>query len=170
MIRYKGLRKLLIGRNLTMKPNKTEEEKAAVRSYRAILRIIRIVLLIVTIGAIACTATLFSSINGGSSYSARRTGTVEGDNVRYVQGTVQYASLSELGIDKSTVTEGDKVDLYFDREDNLTGAQSTENTDAGIFVSIAILILTCIVAIVFTILSRRVGEDFRQWYNDNYEY
>lgn len=167
---FEGLRKLSIGRNLTIKPNKTEEERAAVRSYKAILRTIRIVLLIVAIGAVACTYTLFSSINSGASYSARRTGTVEGNNVRYVQGTMQYASLAELGIDKSTVTDGDKVDLYFNREDNLTGAQSTENTNTGVFASIAILIITIIIVIVFALFSRRVGRDFRQWYRSNHTY
>lgn len=83
---------------------------------------------------------------------------------------MQYASLSELGIDKNTVTEGDKVDLYFDRDDNLTGAQSTESTNTGVFASIAILILTIIVLIVFTIVSKRVGVEFDQWYRYNYDY
>lgn len=71
----------------------------------------------------------------------QRSGVVKDGNVKYVQNTVKYVSLSELGLSPDDVGDGEKVTLYFDN-DKITSVKTetdSQNEMKIIFPGIAFL-------------------------------
>lgn len=120
-----GLPVILFGFALMRKKNKTEEEVLAAKSFQSFFTLTYI---ITGLAAIVLAVAVFVSLAGdmGVGFSSvEQYGTVKGDSVRYVQNTMKYIGIEELGLDPADLEEGDRVILFFDsRDDTLIGAVS----------------------------------------------
>ncbi|GFP74240.1 hypothetical protein [Clostridium fungisolvens] len=165
----RGSRVLRIGMVLLKKPNKTELEEHAAKSFKiSIISTLIVVGIIITIIGITIAYTFTSSFG---QYSARRAGTVEGTKVRYVQNTLKYVSLEELGINASSVKQGDEIRLYFDAQDKLIGAEPTANNDSKISRLFIVLGGATAILIIFPLLMRvTYGKPWHQWYKSVIKY
>lgn len=113
-----GLPVILFGFALMRKKNKTEEEVRAAKSFQWFFTLTCI---ITGLTAIVLAVAVFVSLAGdmGAGFSSvERYGTVKGDSVRYVQNTMKYIGIEELGLDPADLEEGDRVILFFDSRDD----------------------------------------------------
>lgn len=158
LLYFKGLMS-----RLKRKPNKSELEKDAIKSYKSSMIIIWISTILFTI--ILAFTIVYALISPFEPYSAKRNGTVENGMIRYVQGELKYISLEELNIDKYSVSEGDKVLLYFDVHDNLKGGE-LELFQNLKFTALFIVILIGIVCLIILslVLKNTIGKPFSEWY------
>lgn len=60
----------------------------------------------------------------GDSVDISRDGYVEGNYIRYVQNEIKYISLEEAGLNPAMVSEGQKVELAFNKQDEFIGART----------------------------------------------
>lgn len=73
-----------------------------------------------------------------------RTGIVKGNQIKYVDNTVKYVTLEEIGLSKSKVQEGESVSLYFDRNgliEAIPEKEETENMIRGIGLTIILVFI-----------------------------
>lgn len=158
-----GYRTIGLGIQLLKKPNKNEFEESAAKAFKlSIVSTLIIVVIFFLIASVSITSTFNSS--AVSNYSSRRTGTVEGDKVRYVQNTMKYVSLEELNINEVDVIQGEKIRLFFDTEDRLVGGELESETDAKIYNLLFILGSSVVAIIILSIVIRTTyGKPWYQW-------
>lgn len=84
----------------------------------------------------------------------KRTGTVINGQIKYVQNVVKYVDLEDVGIDPSEVSDGDKINLYFDHDNIVSVGTNTrdEISDIKGVISMLSAILICPIAIGFIIM------------------
>lgn len=157
-----------LGALLLKKPNKTELEFEAAKAYKTVLRWSCVTIILIFI-IIAC-AIVHAFVSPFEPYSAKRTGTVEGDRVRYVQNDLKYSTLEKLGIDKKLVKQGDELTLYFDRQDNLKGAELETSINSRLYILLGTIVGGITLLIAFIIIMRHtIGRSWYDWYNNMYE-
>lgn len=162
-IRAKYVRNILIGLQLLRKPDKNEFEKKAARSFILVACSTLFLLGILAIVMIVSLLTTFEPST--PAHSAKRTGTVEGNKVRYVQNTVKYATLEELDIDPDSVEDGDRIELYFNVNDRLIGAESSKDEEGRMVRLLTIYIVSIVVVIVLLLLiSKAFGKPMNEYY------
>lgn len=160
-----GYRSIRLGIGLLKKKNRTEFEDCAAKSFKVTMISMLIVLAICFFVIIASIIVTFTS-NSFNNYSSRRTGTVEGDKVRYVESTMKYVSLEELNINEDDVIQGEKIRLFFDTEDRLMGGESEAKSDIKIYNLLITLGITFVGIIIFIIVVRTTyGKPWRKWLN-----
>lgn len=161
----RGFRAMRLGRQLLKKPSKTEFEERAAKSFKLSMistLLVLVILFVITIVSIVSTFTSYSF----SNYSSRRTGTVEGDKVRYVQNTMKYVSLEDLDINEDEVMQGEKLRLFFDAEDMLMGGELESKSDTKIYNLLIVLGVSVVSIIIFIIVIRTTyGKAWYQWIN-----
>lgn len=147
-----GVDVISLGFNLCKKPNKTEfEEQAAIAFKKSMWSTVRYCVFVFILLNFLIVNFIFSL----PSYSARRVGTVEGYSVRYVQDTMKYVSLIDLGLDPSDVEEGEKINLYFDRQDNLITGKLESDSDTEIMLIVVGIFGSCAVGILRSLMLRK---------------
>lgn len=145
------------GFQLLKKENPTEEErKAAIAFKKSFIGsiIVTVIIVIVLICNIVFAAGKSDHVNMYKSY-----GTVVGNQVKYVQNTVQYKSLSSLGLQNYELQNGDRVIIFFDNTtDVLQDAIPEEIYDAEtaqtIIVALVVFVLCIIAAIAYVFIAR----------------
>ncbi|MGN0386428.1 MAG: hypothetical protein ACI4EX_11175 [Lachnospiraceae bacterium] len=136
-----GMSIIFFGIALLRKKNKTEEEKRAAKSFLHFFVMTIIISFLVVVGM--AVGVLVSQMNnmGNGFNGVKRDGTVKGDSVRYVQNTLQYVSIKELGLEEDGLEEGDRVVLFFDHvNDNIIGAVSGKEYQQNEYKSIWMLL------------------------------
>lgn len=104
-----------------------------------------------------------------STYT-KRTGHVDDGQVWYIQNVQKYTSLSELDIDSETVSEGDRIVLYFDNvTDELLFGVPEEVADGkakkAVFLLLGFAVAFVVYMTVCGIIGRKtVFKDFQVWY------
>ena len=163
----RGLPVIIAGFELLSKPNKTVEEMEIANSFKKFITTTLVLTLVFLISSIIATINVDIGMPDGD----KRYGHVEGNQVRYVQNTMQYVPLSEIGINTSDVLEGDSILLFFDtRDDTLIEAMPeslyNEKHDGKLFVLFATLIGSVIMLVgASVIMERTIAKKFRDWHN-----
>ncbi|MCM1264375.1 MAG: hypothetical protein NC313_16815 [Butyrivibrio sp.] len=157
---------------LKKKPNPTPEEKNAIKAFNRIIIGTLILCFFMVIAVIISTASMFMSPAVG--YGDKRYGTVQEDGrIRYTQGTHQYATQEELGLEDYHLTQGDKVVLFFDSvTEELTSAYpekaSTVSANKAAVGMLSILAVSVIILLFYAMFICRVtswGSPLYQWLN-----
>lgn len=169
----RGMKTIEVGMMLKRKENKTEFERRAAKSFSRMLvwDIVSMAVMVVVVSILV--VNMFAALSGdGNVFSSyiKRTGHVENGQVWYVQNVKKYIALSELGIDRETVREGDRITLYFDsRTDELVFGTPKEVAEGKMNIAGFMLIGFAIAFVVYMALGCIIGEktvfkDFRTWY------
>ena len=165
-----GLPIILFGFALMRKKNKTEEEERAAKSFQCFFSLTCI---ITGLAAIVLAVAVFVSLAGdtGAGFSSvERYGTVKGDSVRYVQNTMKYIGIEELGLDPAVLEEGDRVILFFDsRDDTLIGAVSDkaykEDWNRRLLTLLGSVSGSVLILVIWALAARcTVGREFSIFY------
>ncbi len=163
----KGARAYQLGSLLSKKQNKTAEEVEIVKSFKHVLRNAVVFTLVCVIIISAAIVFLFSSAEMSSD--VKRYGTViENNKVRYVQNTMQYTSLKDLGIDLEAANEGDQIILFFDHDDQIINAIPEKAADKDSSTKMAVFLIVFVGSVVFltaatVIMKRTSGKKWYEW-------
>lgn len=100
----------------------------------------------------------------GETGMDKRTGTVVGEQIKYVQNVVKYIDLNNVGINSSDVHDGDKVTMYFEQDELVSVKQSAESdtfgTKEGIYLLTALFGCPVIIALLIIWTGRFSINDF----------
>ena len=161
-----GTRAFQLGSLLSKKQHKTAEEVQIVKSFKTVVRNAVVLTLVCVLLIAAAVVYLFSSaeMSGGD---VKRYGTViENNTVRYVQNTMQFITLKELGIDLEAVNKGDRVILFFDHDDHLMSAipekAADKDSSEKMAVFLTALVGSVVVLVVSTVIMKRTSG--KKWY------
>ncbi|MGN0670440.1 MAG: hypothetical protein ACI4JZ_07810 [Oscillospiraceae bacterium] len=143
----------------------TPEEKKAAAAFRRVFygTVILAVLLVA-----ALLVVMFLN-NPFLASGDKRYGTVQSDgSIRYVQNVNKYATAEELGLADFELKSGDRIIIFFDKDDNIKAAyprdfyESYTENRVMIIVWTALLGLTALLIYAFVIC--RVTTFGRPWY------
>lgn len=157
----KALNTLAKGFKLLRKPYKTEFEQRAATSFKKTFGYSLISLIIFLI---YISTFMILTIPGSVDRTNTRAGIVIGDSVRYTQNNHQFVKLIELGIDPSSVKEGDDITLIFNPKDELVGGEANNGTFTNkseftlIVISVSTLVFLSVIVVITIINGKAWGE------------
>lgn len=152
------------GRELCQTASTPEEIKIA-KAYRRVF--VGTIILAVGI-VIALLAVMFLN-NPFLASGDRRYGTVQEDgSIRYVQNDMKYASAEQLGLSDFELESGDRVIIFFDKDDQITEAYPKDYYDAYTENRVIIIVMTALLGvtalIIYALVICRVTPFGRPWY------
>ena len=161
-----GLHAMAVYRRLKVKEDKTEEEWKAVKSYQKIMLGLKILIPIIL--AIAFVGVSFM-IKYISHEGVERRGTYEQGNIRYVQNEIKYVAPHEIGLGGVDLQEGERVHLYFNRSDQIIGAETEVQYHArerkSIVSMLAAILCPIIILLVYMVVAiTSFGEPWYLYY------
>lgn len=88
-------------------------------------------------------------LSNTTPYLEHRNGIVKNDMVKYVQGTVKYIALSDLGLSSDDVSDGENITLYFNEDEiaSVKTAKDEQKQDKPLFIGIVFLCFITPVAV-----------------------
>lgn len=152
------------GRELCQTASTPEEIKIA----KAYLRVF-VGTIILAVGiVIALLAVMFLN-NPFLASGDRRYGTVQEDgSIRYVQNDMKYASAEQLGLSDFELESGDRVIIFFDKDDQITEAYPKDYYNAYTENRVIIIVMTALLGvtalIIYALVICRVTPFGRPWY------
>ncbi|MCM1047680.1 MAG: hypothetical protein NC433_04565 [Clostridiales bacterium] len=158
---------------LKKKPNPTPAEKNAIKAFNRII-IGTLILCFIMVIALIITMSVPLFTGSISARGDRRYGTVQDDGrIHYTQGTHQYATQEELGLEQYQLTQGDKVVLFFDSvTEELISAYpeniSTASENKWAISLLSVLVISIIILIFYAMFICRAtswGSPLYQWLN-----
>lgn len=152
------------GRELCQTASTPEEIKIA-KAYRRVF--VGTIILAVGI-VIALLAVMFLN-NPFLASGDRRYGTVQEDgSIRYVQNDMKYASAEQLGLSDFELESGDRVIIFFDKDDQITEAYPKDYYNAYTENRVIIIVMTALLGvtalIIYALVICRVTPFGRPWY------
>lgn len=152
------------GRELCRTASAPEEKKTAAAFRRVFYGTV-----IIAVSIVAALLIVMFLNNPFLASGDRRNGTVQSDgSIRYVQNVNKYATAEELGLADFELKSGDRVIIFFDKDDNIKAAypkdfyESYTENRVMIIVRTALLGLTALLIYAFVIC--RVTPFGRPWY------
>lgn len=152
------------GRELCRTASAPEEKKTAAAFRRVFYGTV-----ILAVSIVAALLIVMILNNPFLASGDRRNGTVQSDgSIRYVQNVNKYATAEELGLADFELKSGDRVIIFFDKDDNIKAAypkdfyESYTENRVMIIVRTALLGLTALLIYAFVIC--RVTPFGRPWY------
>lgn len=103
----------------------TEEQFSAAKAFRRVFVGTLAITVIFVLGMIA----MFVFFNPFLDSGTKRYGTVEADRVNYIHNTETSVSVSSLGLEEYGLSDGDRVVIFFDAQDNIRSAYPKEYFD-----------------------------------------
>lgn len=152
------------GRELCRTASNPEEKKAAAAFQRVFYGTVILAVLLV----IALLVVMFLN-NPFLASGDRRYGTVQSDgSIRYVQNVNKYASAEELGLSEFELKSGDRVIIFFDKDDNIKAAYPKDfyesYTENRVMIIVRTALLGLTVLLVYAFVICRVTPFGRPWY------
>lgn len=172
LVNWRGVVIFRLVNELKKKPNPTPAEKNAIKAFNRIIIGTLILCFFMIIAIIISTASFFMNPIGG--HGDKRYGTVQDDGrIRYTQGTHQYMTQEELGLEQYQLTQGDKVVLFFDSvTEELISAYpenvSTASENKWAIGMLSILVVSIIILLFYAMFICRMtswGSPLYQWLN-----
>lgn len=150
------------GFKLLRKPYKTEFEQRAATSFK---RAFGYSLISLVIFLIYISTFMILTIPGSVDRTNTRAGIVVGDSVRYTQNNHQFVKLVDIGIDPSSVKEGDDITLIFNPKDELVGGEVNNGAfkNKEEFSLIAISVSTLVFLSVIVVITIINGKAWGEW-------
>lgn len=152
------------GRELCRTASAPEEKKTAAAFRRVFYGTV-----ILAVSIVAALLIVMILNNPFLASGDRRYGTVQSDgSIRYVQNVNKFATAEELGLADFELKSGDRVIIFFDKDDNIKAAypkdfyESYTENRVMIIVRTALLGLTALLIYAFVIC--RVTPFGRPWY------
>ena len=143
----------------------TEDEIAASKAFR---RVFYGTIAIVTAYVIGLLAVFFCNMPFLGS-GDKRYGTVQEDgSVRYIQNVEKYASQESLGLSGYHLSEGDRIIIFFDKNDAITKAYPKEYydsyTETRLFTILGFALLGLTLILIYALIICRLTPFGSAWY------
>lgn len=164
----KGFGLISLGFRLVKKPDKTELEQKAAKSFLQFFWGIMalIACFIVTLCFIFAAFSQIADRKPAVAYDEARTGKIESGQIRVVKNTMHYLNPADFGLNPAELCEGDSINVYFDENDNAVAAlrAETEKLDTVLFLLIFDMVFFCVALIVFAVAGRKTfGKPWGEW-------
>ena len=143
----------------------TPEEKKTAAAFRRVFygTIVLVILIVVVLLAVMLLNNPFLASGD------RRYGSVQSDGtIRYVQNVNKYATAEELGLSDFELRSGDKIIIFFDKDDNIKAAYPRDfyesYTENRVLLIVWTALAELLVLLVYAFLICRVTPFGRPWY------
>ena len=152
------------GRELCRTASTPEEKKTAAAFRRVFYGTIVLAVLL----AVALLVVMFLN-NPFLASGDKRYGTVQSDgSIRYVQNVNKYATAEQLGLSDFELKSGDRVIIFFDKDDNIKAAYPKvfyeSYTENRVMIIVWTALLGIAVLLVYAFVICRVTPFGRAWY------
>ena len=152
------------GRELCRTASTPEEKKAAAAFRRVFYGTVILAVLL----AAALLVVMFLN-NPFLASGDKRNGTVQGNGtIRYVQNVNKYATAEQLGLSDFELKSGDKIIIFFDKDDNIKAAYPKDfyesYTENRVMIIVWTALLGIAVLLVYAFVICRVTPFGRAWY------
>lgn len=143
----------------------TPEEKKIAAAFR---RVFYGTIILAVLLAVALIAVMILN-NPFLASGDRRNGTVQSDgSIRYVQNVNKYATAEELGLSDFELKSGDKIIIFFDKDDNIKAAYPRDfyesYTENRVMIIVWTALLGLTVLLIYAFVICRVTPFGRPWY------
>lgn len=152
------------GRELCRTASTPEEKKTAAAFRRVFYGTVILAVLL----AVALLVVMFLN-NPFLASGDKRYGTVQSDgSIRYVQNVNKYATAEQLGLSDFELKSGDKIIIFFDKDDNIKAAYPKDfyesYTENRVMIIVWTALLGLTVLLVYAFVICRVTPFGRAWY------
>ena len=152
------------GRELCRTASTPEEKKAAAAFRRVFYGTVVLAVLL----AVTLLVVMFLN-NPFLASGDKRYGTVQSDgSIRYVQNVNKYATAEQLGLSDFELKSGDKIIIFFDKDDNIKAAYPKDfyesYTENRVMIIVWTALLGLTVLLVYAFVICRMTPFGRPWY------
>ena len=152
------------GRELCRTASTPEEKKTAAAFRRVFYGTV-----IIAVSIVAALLIVMFLNNPFLASGDRRNGTVQSDgSIRYVQNVNKYATAEELGLADFELKSGDRVIIFFDKDDNIKAAYPKDFYESYTENRVMIIVMTALlgltVLLIYAFVICRVTPFGRPWY------
>ena len=152
------------GRELCRTASAPEEKKTAAAFRRVFYGTV-----ILAVSIVAALLIVMILNNPFLASGDRRNGTVQSDgSIRYVQNVNKYATAEELGLADFELKSGDRIIIFFDKDDNIKAAYPKDFYESYTENRVMIIVMTALlgltVLLIYAFVICRVTPFGRPWY------
>lgn len=143
----------------------TAEEIAAAKAFKRVFVGIVIIAVLYVVGLVAVFLCNVPFLDSGT----RRNGTVQRNgSVKYVQNTEKFVSQESLGLSEFELSEGDRIVIFFDKDDTISSAYPKDYydsyTETRIIAILGYALLGITVILIYALIVCRLTPFGSAWY------
>ncbi|MBQ4165673.1 MAG: hypothetical protein IJD85_05055 [Oscillospiraceae bacterium] len=142
----------------------TAEEIAAAKAFKRVFTGVIIITVLYVVGLVAMFLCNIPFLDSGT----RRNGTVQQNgSVKYVQNTEKFVSQESLGLSEVELSEGDKIIIFFDKDDNINSAYPKayydSYTETRVFAILGYALIGITVILIYALIICRLTPFGSAW-------